>query len=557
MLDRLSLKLKLLVLSGLAITALTAAVISGFVGIHSGVRGAEVLGRQVMPSVLALQKLKELQIAQRSSTYETGLWENDPEAQDQFADIAKEKQAQWQKIDAVWKGYSALPKSEAEGELWKKFEPEWQAWRKIDEQIIELVNSLAANKDFAAQKNLFQKYYMLGGQQRQHYIAAEKALNQVVEYNAQTASTETQDVEFSTLLAQRVMLGFGIPSVLVVGILAFLITRNILHQMGGEPAQARDVARRIASGDLTAAIPVAAGDDSSLMATLSEMQNQLRSLISQVLQSADELFTNAKGLSSDVQVVLGSAEAEGRAAGETATAVDTIARHVTQVGESAETARSLSEQAGKHSTEGREVVTQATIEMGRVSDAVRDSSTLIKKLGDYSNQISSIANVIREIADQTNLLALNAAIEAARAGESGRGFAVVADEVRQLSERTAQSTGEITATISNIQRGVAEAVQSMAGAEERVSSGVTMVQETTVKMESIHEGAEEASAAVAQITQSLLEGNRNLLEIERQMSNIVAMVNNNITSVGAMARSTQNINDSAQRLTTSVRQFRL
>lgn len=169
-----------------------------------------------------------------------------------------------------------------------------------------------------------------------------------------------------------------------------------------------------------------------------------------------------------------------------------------QESESAKFAYNVAQNTAALSDTGAQRLRENAVSIEHMARSIEDASQNIQTLGEQSGQISSIVQTIKDIADQTNLLALNAAIEAARAGEQGRGFAVVADEVRKLAERTAASTAEISAMVSNIQQQTGMAVDNMVAIQQQARQGVTQIQSSGTTLDEILSGARSVVQAISQ-----------------------------------------------------------
>ena len=143
--------------------------------------------------------------------------------------------------------------------------------------------------------------------------------------------------------------------------------------------------------------------------------------------------------------------------------------------------------ADEEARAGRKQVATTRRITEQLAGAMEEAVGITHKLGEFSNNIGSILDVIRSIAEQTNLLALNAAIEAARAGDAGRGFAVVADEVRALANRTQTSTEEIQAMIENLQNSSKQVVEVMGRSQDQTRSCVEQTREMDLALQSIAE----------------------------------------------------------------------
>ncbi len=347
----------------------------------------------------------------------------------------------------------------------------------------------------------------------------------------------------------------GVVAMIIGALLAFFIPRaitrplNLMKWVITEVQQSHDLTRRIA---------VEGHDEVGQTAdAFNRLMDVLQSALGDILQNVNKVSAAAQGLSSSSNQVATSSAQQSEAATAMAATVEEVTVSINHVSDSAREAQQIASKTGELSTQGGTIIHNAAAEMMHIADTVRQTSAIIENLGLQSSQISSVVQVIKDVAEQTNLLALNAAIEAARAGEQGRGFAVVADEVRKLAERTTSATQEISSVIGAIQDSTRTAVTSMNTAVTQVNGGVALAQQAGESINEIKQGAVHVINVVNDISSALAEQSVASNDIASNVERVAQMSEANRTSTGEGASAAIHLEQLADSMRIAVTQFKI
>ncbi|RFU68739.1 HAMP domain-containing protein [Peribacillus saganii] len=247
---------------------------------------------------------------------------------------------------------------------------------------------------------------------------------------------------------------------------------------------------KIGNGDLTETVMIKSHDElGQLGASFNTMAGNLRDLIAKIGMNTDQLAASAEELSANaeetgkateqiaytIQEVAEGTDKQMDSVQKSSIQIGELAIEVSRIAENAQHVTTSSAHTSEKATEGEISINQAIDQMNKINVTFGSLSESVKTLGDRSNEINKIIEVISSIAAQINLLALNAAIEAARAGDHGKGFAVVAEEVRKLAEQSSESSQQISALIAGIQEETNKTISSMDNASNEVKQGIGVV----------------------------------------------------------------------------------
>lgn len=324
----------------------------------------------------------------------------------------------------------------------------------------------------------------------------------------------------------RNMLWCALAGIIAAALAALLVARNLSKRL----QIIEQNIGRAAEGDLTVRTTLKAEDEigrvgeslNQMVEKISALIGQAQNLTENVISVLDQLRSRFEGdtrrtenMTKQADDMAKNAQTQVEMSQQSRVIINEMSAGIQQVAANAQDVSAVSVRANETAEEGGVQVKEVIQQMDVISETVNSAAGIVEGLGEKSQEIGEIVDVITGIAEQTNLLALNAAIEAARAGEQGRGFAVVAEEVRKLAEESGGAAKKIAELIKEIQMEASRAVQAMAEGTHEAENGMQVVarsgeafQAITESIKGITGQIQEVSAAaeeMAAATESALE----------------------------------------------------
>ena len=322
----------------------------------------------------------------------------------------------------------------------------------------------------------------------------------------------------SSLLALLAAIGAGV-----------LISRNLCQALGAEPAELRNIAQRVAEGDLSSIQRARSAPADSVLASLAAMQTSLASIVSQVRQGSDNIATGSS------QIAMGNADLSQR--------TEEQASNLQQTAASMEQLSGTVKISAATAGQANQLASSAAAAAAQGGEAVGTVVKTMQEIAASSRQIADIIGVIDGIAFQTNILALNAAVEAARAGEQGRGFAVVASEVRSLAGRSAQAAKEIK-----------QLIDASVG---KVDAGTRQVNDAGVSMTEIVDQVHRVSQLIGELSSASAEQAIGIGQVGEAVMQLDQVTQQNAALVEESAAAADSLQHQANALADVVRVFKL
>jgi twitching motility protein PilJ len=313
----------------------------------------------------------------------------------------------------------------------------------------------------------------------------------------------------------------------------------------------------LADGDLTVKATVTEDITGAIADSINYAIEALRDLVTTVNDSSIMVDGAVRQTNRTAQQLAEASEAQSKQIEAASDAIMSMAASIEEISGNAERSSDVARHSVDVAHKGGDAVRRTIEGMNTIRETIQDTAKRIKRLGESSQEIGNIIELITDIADQTNILALNASIQASMAGEAGRGFAVVADEVQRLAERSANATKQIEALVRTIQSDTKEAVISMERSTTDVVGGALLAENAGAALEEIEQVSNQIASLVQNISGSASEQSGAAATVTRNMDRLQEINQQTEASTSATTGSIRELAQLAAQLRRSVSDFRL
>ncbi|QWT20622.1 methyl-accepting chemotaxis protein [Bacillus sp. NP157] len=313
----------------------------------------------------------------------------------------------------------------------------------------------------------------------------------------------------------------------------------------------------LAEGDLTIKATVTEDITGAIADAMNSAVDEMRNLVTTINETAVRVSAAAQETQATAMHLADAAEQQAQQITSATSAINQIATSMDTVSKDSAESADVAQRSVQIASRGAEVVRETIQGMDSIRDQIQETSKRIKRLGESSQEIGSIVELINDIAEQTNILALNAAIQAASAGEAGRGFAVVADEVQRLAERSASATKRIETLVQAIQSDTNEAVSSMEQTTAEVVAGARLAEDAGTALGDIERVSNDLSALIQNISAAARQQSAAATDTSATMNVIQEITSQTSLGASQTAESIGNLAQLANDLRLSVANFKL
>ncbi|HSM97897.1 MAG TPA: methyl-accepting chemotaxis protein [Gallionella sp.] len=279
----------------------------------------------------------------------------------------------------------------------------------------------------------------------------------------------------------------------------------------------------LADGDLTVRATVTEDVTGAIADSLNYTTEEFRKLVSRIIAAVEQMGHATKDAEDISRGLLEATQKQAREIQTAGEAVELITKSIKEVDSSAAKSAEVARRTLAVTEKGAQAVRNTISGMDGIREQIQDTSKRIKRLGESSQEIGEIVDLISDITEQTNVLALNAAIQAASAGEAGRGFSVVAEEVQRLAERSGEATKQIGALVKTIQGDTHDAVAAMEKSTLGVVEGAKLSDVAGQSLREIEQVSNELAALINSISTST--------QVQTDMASEVASVMQDILQI--------------------------